>query len=46
MSDSKELTPIEQKQVVFYEDEITVVQMNGGSVFIPVRPLVEGLGVA
>ena len=46
MSDDNALVPIEQKQVVFYEDEITAVQMNDGRVFIPVRPLVERLGVA
>lgn len=46
MSDGNELVPVEQKQVIFYEDEITAVKMNDGSIFIPVRPLVERLGVA
>ena len=45
MSDSKELAPVEQKQVWFYEDQITAVQMSDGSVFIPVRPLCENLGI-
>lgn len=46
MSENKELRPVEQKQVWFYEDEITAVRMNDDRVFIPVRPLVERLGVA
>lgn len=46
MSDTIELTPVEQKQVWFYEDEITAVKMNDGRVFVPVRPLIERLGVA
>jgi len=44
MSD-KTLEPIEQKTVLFYDDEITAVRLEDGRVFIPVRPLVERLGV-
>ena len=39
------LQPIEQKQVLFYEDKITAVRLSDGSIFIPIRPLVERLGV-
>lgn len=39
------LTPIEQKEVVFYDDEVTAVRLSDGRVFVPVRPLVERLGV-
>ena len=39
------LTPTEQKTVLFYDDEITAVRMSDGRVFIPVRPLVERLGI-
>ena len=42
---SKSLQPIEQKQVLFYEDEITAVRLAGGAVFVPIRPIVERLGV-
>lgn len=45
MSD-KALIPVEQKQVDFYGDEITAVRLENGRVFVPVRPLVEALGVA
>lgn len=43
------LTPIEQKQVVFYDDEITavLVQIEGEEkVYVPIRPVCEFLGVS
>ncbi len=47
---SKEaLTPVEQRIVVFYEDELTavVVDMNGRQVvYVPIRPICDFLGVA
>jgi hypothetical protein len=43
---SKALVPTEQKQVLFYDDEVTAVQMDDGSVYVPVRPLCDYLGVA
>lgn len=39
------LTPIEQKQVMFYEDEVTAVRMADGSVYVPIRPLCDYLGI-
>lgn len=48
MSDEKALVPIEQKQVVFYEDEITAVLVNaerGQEVYVPIRPICEMLGI-
>lgn len=45
MSDDKALVPVEQKIVEFYEDEITAVRLASGDVFIPLRPIVEGLGL-
>ena len=41
-----ELVPVEQKQVMFYEDEVTAVRMADGSVYVPVRPLCDRLGIA
>ena len=44
----KTLVPYEQKQVVFYEDEITAVSVlinNETIVYVPLRPIVEFLGV-
>jgi hypothetical protein len=43
---SKALIPTEQKQVLFYDDEVTAVRMQDGSVYMPVRPLCDYLGVA
>lgn len=41
----KALQPTEQKTVLFYDDEITAVRLADGRVFIPVRPLIERLGI-
>ena len=46
MSEDKALVPVEQRQVEFYEDEITAVRLTDGRVFVPVRPLVESLGLS
>jgi hypothetical protein len=45
MSNDNALQPVEQKTVLFYEDEITAVRMADGEVLIPLRPIVEGLGL-
>lgn len=45
MSDDKALQPAEQKQVLFYEDEITAVRLTDGRVMIPIRPICDALGV-
>ena len=48
MGEEKGLVPVEQKQVLFYEDEITavLVQTEGPpQVFVPLRPICEQLGV-
>ncbi len=37
--------PAEQKTVLFYEDEITAVRLDTGDVLIPLRPIVDGLGL-
>lgn len=39
------LTPIEQKQVVFYEDEITAVRTEDGTVYVALPPLCNALGI-
>ena len=49
MSEQKALIPVEQKQVVFYDDKITAVMVEGTTgqhVFIPIRPICDFLGVA
>lgn len=48
-SESQGLVPVEQKQVLFYEDEITavLVRVDGQEeVFVPIRPICDFLGVA
>ncbi len=45
MSNESALIPTEQKTVLFYDDEIMAVQMEGGSIFVPVRQLCDYLGV-
>lgn len=43
---SQALQVIEQKTVLFYEDEITAVRVMDGTIYVPVKPLCERLGVA
>ena len=45
MSEKKALVPVEQKTVDFYEDQVTAVRLSSGEVFVPLRPIVEGLGL-
>ena len=40
------LVPVEQKTILFYEDEITAVRTGDGRVFVPIRPIVERLGLS
>lgn len=40
-----ELIVQEQRQVAFYEDEITAVRLATGEVAIPIRPICDNLGV-
>jgi hypothetical protein len=47
--DEKSLVPILQKQVRFYDDEITAVLVEEGDekvVYVPIRPICDFLGVA
>jgi len=48
MSDTA-LTPVEQKKVVFYDDEITAVLVQIGDeekVYVPIKPVCDFLGVS
>lgn len=48
MGEEKALVPVEQKTVVFYDDEIPVVLIQEDQrrqVFVPVRPICDYLGV-
>lgn len=49
MSEEETLVPLEQKAVMFYEDEVVAVLVRGddqNEVFVPVRPLSERLGLS
>jgi hypothetical protein len=39
------LQVIEQKRVAFYEDEIIAIRVKDGSIYVPIRPLCERLGL-
>ncbi|NUO03566.1 MAG: ORF6C domain-containing protein [Saprospiraceae bacterium] len=48
MNDEKALIPIKQRQVTFYEDEITAVlvkQDDKQQIYVPVKPICESLGI-
>jgi hypothetical protein len=42
---SKDLQVIDQKTVLFYEDEITAVRVADGTIYVPIRPICDHLGV-
>lgn len=46
MSDAKGLTVIEQREIPFNEDLVTAVVVEDGTVFVPLRPICDRLGVA
>ena len=39
------IKPVEEKTIIFYDDELTAVQLEGGEIFVPVRRLCENLGL-
>ncbi len=41
----KELSPVEQKEIDFYGDSVVAVRVEDGTVYVPVRPLCELIGV-
>lgn len=45
MTHDKALAPVEQKNVSFYNDEIIAVRAEDGSVYVPIRPICDNLGV-
>ena len=48
MSEENALVPVEERTVVFYDDELTAVMVRMGNeeqVFVPIRPLCDYLGV-
>lgn len=42
---SNALTPIEQRHVAFYDDQIIAVRVQDGSVYVPIRPICTLLGI-
>lgn len=43
--ESSALIPVEQKEVVFYDDEIIAVQVEDSTVYVPLRPICDLLGI-
>ena len=39
------LTPVEQKEVLFYDDQITAVRLTDNTIYVPVRPICDALGI-
>ncbi|MCL4266098.1 MAG: hypothetical protein KJ069_23010 [Anaerolineae bacterium] len=46
MSEEKALAPVDQKQVEFYGDELTAMLVEDGTVYVPVRPICDYLGLS
>jgi len=45
MTDEKAIIPVEQKTIFFYDDEVTAVRTEDDVIFIPIRPIIERLGL-
>ena len=45
MSNEKALTVVQQKEVAFYDDQITAVRTTDGTVYVPIRPICDLMGV-
>jgi hypothetical protein len=41
----KSLKPIEQKQVVLYDDELTAIRADDGQIYVTVGQMCQALGV-
>ena len=46
MDEERALSVVEQKEVVFYDDEIVTVRVADGTVYVPIRPICEALGIS
>ncbi len=42
---NKALAPVEQKEVLFYGDELTAVRSDDGSIYVAVRQMCVALGL-
>lgn len=45
MSESKSLVPVEQRDITFYDDQLTAVLTADNKIYVPIRPICEALGV-
>ena len=45
MTKEKELTPVEQKEVDFYGDELSAVRMQNGRIYVSIRHMCDALGI-
>lgn len=45
MNDDKQLSVVEQRDVNFYDDQIVAVRVEDGTVYVPIRPICDLIGV-
>lgn len=43
---TKSLTTVEQRDITFYKDTLTAVRTQDGTIYVPLRPIVEQLGLS
>lgn len=43
--EAKALVPVQQRDVEFYGDQIAAVQLDDGSIYVPIRPICGFLGI-
>ncbi len=46
MSDKKQLTVVEQREIGFYDDQVIAVKVEDGTVYVPIRPICDQLGIS
>ncbi|MBE2197076.1 MAG: hypothetical protein IAE79_00605 [Anaerolinea sp.] len=46
MDNDKALIPVDQRDIDFYGDMVTAVIAHDGTVYIPIRPICQNLGVS
>jgi len=45
MSENKQLTVIEQREITFYDDQVIAVKVEDEKIYVPIRPICDLIGV-
>ncbi len=45
MSEDKQLTVIEQREITFYDDQVIAVKVEDEQIYVPIRPICDLIGI-